>query len=261
MSELFPDLPGGLYPTLEFDSGAIVPPFGLTVSNAGASPLVQVVVKPFLRENQYSRKTSVRIQTAAGDTICFTGNKLRRQHLLALGSATSVKALVGIKDEYEVWSEATLTPALSATNYSAGSTEASIASGTTDTGLLEQPSIAFPDIAVGSGQISVHLTLMGTGFFDETRRAVMNQPRAAFRVKLEDMDEIQQQMLQRFYAALNGPMTPFLFDWMDPLTRTIKQYAVRFRDPSMTDQLVQTTLYDADFTLIELTGASLPNGI
>lgn len=227
----------------------------VAISNAGTGPLTKVLVKPYLRENQHALQTIVRVLSGSS-LIGSTGPRTRRQHLLNLPSAAAYSFVVAAKDEYDVWSESR-TFAFTPSNFIAGSTQASIGSGTTDIELLESPGIAFPDLSVGSGSTQVLRTVIGSGFFDETRRAQMSKSRTAFRVKLHHMDEIQAQLLQRFYSALNGPMSPFYFSWRSPTSRNVERYLVRFREPSMADELVTTSLYDASFSLIELPGTGL----
>lgn len=230
----------------------------LSVANGGSGPLMLVRIKPYVRENQHARSFFSRIFTQAGAARVWSMVKLARDHLLALNAEEQVKVLAGVKDEYGVWSPATTVDEVDATNFTAGAVEASIGSGTKDQRLLEAPSVQFPDVNVGSGFIQVHKTLVGAGFYDETRTMVAARGRWAFRVKLVNLDSYQQQIIQRWAAQLNTAFTPFTFEIHNPMTRVKEPYTVRFRDSSVADRLREGNLYDFEFTLIEL--ASYPLG-
>jgi hypothetical protein len=70
-------------------------------------------------------------------------------------------------------------------------------------------------------------------------------------------------MLHRFWRALNGPLTPFLFDWADPtqnptpslpprLSVPSTRYVVRFRDPTLASKLFAIDRSSMDFVLVEV---------
>jgi len=181
---------------------------------------------------------------------------MRLQHLLALNATGAHYAWSGVKDEHDVWSEWSEKINFTSANFTAGSTEASVASGTTDELLLEEPSILFPDLNVGSGMISIRRTLVGQGFHDETRARKAMFTRAAFHCVLRDLDEYQVLLMHKFVRSLNGPFAAFLFDFRDRTTDQLRRYPVRFRDAQVVDQLRQVDRSDMDFTLVELVGIS-----
>jgi hypothetical protein len=231
----------------------------LTVTNAsaGSGQLLRATVNPFPRENLSLRATMVQVRNAAEEEYMTTGVRLRAKHLIAVNSSVNTKYRAACKDINDVWSEWSQNQNFTLSSFATGDNAVSIGSGQSEDLFIEEPALRFPDLSVGSGQIWTHRTLVAGGVGDEQRRSKWPQGRASFHVVLSELDEDQTALLHRFFRCLNGPLTPFWFEYFDPNDGDRpKRYVVRFREPDMTTELFGVTISRADFYLIEVVGAS-----
>jgi hypothetical protein len=181
-----------------------------------------------------------------------TGPRLRTRHLLPLAANATARLRAAAQDDNGLWSEWTVPQTTGTAAFAAGGTEASIGSGSQSDLSLEEPAVRFPLLNLGSSKMQTYRTVVSEGFYDEQRRSRWKQPRVAFTCVLRDLDEEDVLLLHRFYRALNGPLTPFWFDWIDPDTGQEQRYIVRFRDASLADELFVVDRSNMEFTLVEL---------
>lgn len=225
----------------------------LALASSGSGPLARVVVKPFDRENLSVRASIVQVTGAAlGDRGISTGARLRTTHLIAVKNTGSLDYTAAVKDGNGLWSEWSAAVSASVANFSAGATEAGIGSGATDDLGIDEPSVVFPDLNQGSGLVTATRTIVSSGFLEEVRRSKWSKKRAAFNVKLIDLDSEQAELLHRFFRALGGPARPFWFTFTDPKTDEEQKYVVRFANPSMASQLFTVALHNVSLNLVEV---------
>lgn len=229
----------------------------LTLSNTTGGQLLKAVITPFPRENLSLRATMLEVRNNAGDPYLNSGVRLRTSHLIAVNSSINTRYRAAVKDVNDVWSEWSQTQNFTLGTFTPGVSPASIGSGQNQDLLIEEPALRFPDLSMGSGQIWTHRTIVGGGISDEQRRSKWTTGRATFHVVLSELDEAQTGLLHRFFRCLNGPLTPFWFEYFDPNNDDApRRCVVRFREPDMTTELFGVTLSKAEFYLIELIGAS-----
>jgi hypothetical protein len=228
----------------------------LSVSAGGEGALVKASVIPFPRENLSVRSSAIRVSDpASGQMEVWTGPRLRTQHLISLPSMAHREYRAAVKDDNEMWSEWSGPQSFAMPHFSGTLTQnVSIGSGATTDLALEEPAIRFPLLNLGSSKQEIFRTLASEGFYDEVRRSKWSVKRAAFHCVFSDLDEQETLLLHRFYRALNGPLTPFWFDWTDPDTGVESRYIVRFRDPTLVDELFVVDRSSMEFTLVELVG-------
>lgn len=226
----------------------------LTASAGGSGPLVRAIVAPFVRENVSARGSIVQCMDS-GVAKVSTDARLRMSHLIAPDSTSSRVYRAGAQDTAGLWSEWSSPVTLSASNFSASTLDGSIGSGATTSLEIEEPSVLFPDLSIGSGIVETHRTLVGEGFADELRRSAWEQGLAVFKVLLIDMDDWQAELLRAFYRDLNGPFRPFYFDWQDPTSGIETRYVVRFREDP-TNDLADIEMSDATLTFVEVAKAA-----
>jgi hypothetical protein len=228
----------------------------LSVSAGGNGPLVKATVIPFPRENLSVRCTAIQcLDPASGQVLLDTGPRLRTKHLLALDSASSRRYRAAVKDSNDLWSEWSPAQYLSFANLvDAVNNNVSIGSGSSSDLALEEPAVRFPQLNVGSTRQDIFRTVVSESFWDEQRKSRWSVSRAAFTCVFHDLESDETHLLHRFYRALNGPLTPFWFNWIDPDTGKEERYIVRFRDPSLADELFTVDRSNMEFTLVELTG-------
>lgn len=228
----------------------------LSVSVGGSGPLLKGTVLPFPRENLAVRSTAIRcVNPGTGQVELYTGPRLRTKHLLVPPSTASRQYQAAVKDSNAMWSEwSPVQNAATAHFVGASTNNVSIGSGSADDLSLEEPAVRFPSLNLGSSRHAIYRTVVSEGFYDEVRRVRWRVNRAAFHCIFTDLDEQESLLLHRFYRALNGPLTPFFFDWTDPDTKEEQRYTVRFRDPGMADELFGFNDASMDFTLVELIG-------
>lgn len=237
----------------------LIPPLPLpNVVYAGTGtmvPLAQAVVSPFLREGCAVRGVMVQCLDGSGNLVTSTGYRLGTKQLLTVnGSGHYVAA---VRDGNGCWSEWSSNTAITVSNFVQGSIEASIGSGATTDADISSPGIVFPDLAFGSARMSVHRTLVVDGFLDSTQSSQWPKPRAAFMVKLDNLDADDRTLVHRFWRGLGGPARPFFFDYVEPsdggrTTGVSRRYTVRFRDQKVSDSLFGGSFTEAQFALIEL---------
>jgi hypothetical protein len=219
----------------------------LSVGHGGQGPLLKATVTPFPRENLTPRATWVELANGRVDT----GPRLRTRHLVSMDDYNrAVRAAV--LDDNGLWSEWSAAQNLSIPKFTYGATNGSIGSGSSSDLSLEEPAVRFPLLNQGSSKLETYRTVVSDGFYDEQRSSRWSQPRVAFTCVLRDLDQQDVLLLHRFYRALNGPLTPFWFDWTDPDTGKEERYLVRFRDPSLADDLFLVDRSNMEFTLVEL---------
>ncbi|MGE5610463.1 MAG: hypothetical protein ACM359_14530 [Bacillota bacterium] len=233
----------------------------LTVSVGGNGPLAKATVTPFPRESLSVRATAIQcLDPIGGPALFYTGPRLRTKHLLALDVAMAVRRCrAAVKDCNGMWSEWSAPQDLSFNDFVPGSTNVSIGSGAGDDLALEEPAVRFPAFNVGSSRQDIFRTVVDESFWDEKRQCRWSVKRAAFTCTFSDLDESETLLLHRFYRALNGPLTPFWFDWIDPDTGKEERYIVRFRDPSLADELFTVDRSNMEFTVVELVGRTDPS--
>lgn len=233
----------------------------IAVSAGGSSPLLNIKVSDLGRAG--NALAAVRIDARFSTTVkSSTGVRMGLSHLLALDSSTR-DIYAAQRDSSGLWSEWGFFGTQSFTNYTPGSVEGGILSGLNSDELLT-PSIAFPDLSMGSGRMLVHRTIISKGpdYRSESRRTMYGKSKSVFHCQFQDLDRDQVRCIHTFFRVLGGPAKPFWFDWNDPLngmqaTASSTRYAVRFRDPKLA-----SSLFDVDrseiqsFYLIESGGTS-----
>lgn len=230
----------------------------VSASQTGSGPLVRVRVLPLGRENIAVR--GVRAQCLnGGNVVSDTGFALGKNHLLVCDAVATRGFKAAVRDANGLWSEWAQTSVVLTGNYSAGATEASIGSASTSDDQLQSAGVSFPDLSAGSGKILVRRTIVAKSlaFSDETCTPRWSKGVAAFNVTLANLDDVQARLLRRFFRALNGPQTPFFFDFTPPengtrLTAPSVRYVVRFRDPKVMDKIFDVTYTETSFYLQEL---------
>ena len=185
-----------------------------------------------------------------------TGVRLRTEHLIAVGTTSSRTYRAAVKDVNDVWTEWSAPITLACANFAADDLVASIGSANALDLYIEEPSLRFPDLSLGSGQMWTHRTLVGGSMFDEQRRDKWSTGRSSFAVTLSELEEEQTTLLHRFFRCLNGPLTPFWFEYTDPNDGITERFVVRFRDPDISTDLFGVSLSNIELQLIELIGAS-----
>lgn len=226
----------------------------LTLLN-GSYPgtLTRITVLPFVRENLPSRATLLKVATTGGALVAMLGPRLRKTHLFAQDSTSNRKYYGAVKDQNDVWSEYSDGYNYSAVSFVSGSTEGSIGSGTRTDVLLEEPSLFWPDLNLGSGIIRSWRTIVADDEFrSETRTSKRGCPRVSIRVVLNNLDESQTVLLHKFYRQLNGPFKPFYYEYKDPVTSALTKYIVRFRDPELADDMFAIDRSNMEFNLVEV---------
>ena len=227
----------------------------LSMTVGGSGPLLKSVVMPFPRENLMVRATAVRcVNPSTGAVEVWTGPRLRTRHLMSLDSDAPRMLQAAVKDANSMWSEWSAPQSVTTGAFVKGATDGSIGSGSVDDVSLEEPAVRFPMLSLGSGRQAIHRTVVSEGFYDEQRRSRWQVSRAAFNCVFLDLEEEEILLMHRFYQALNGPLTPFWFDWTDPDTGEETRYLVRFRDPALADELFAMERSSMEFTLVELAG-------
>lgn len=230
----------------------------LSVSNAGTAPLVKMKVHPFVSGNLALRATYVRVDNTFNERVIMTGARLRTNHLLALDTTSNRKYRAATKDHNDVWSEMNDVQIYAISNFSNGASERSIGSASSNIREVEEPGVNFPDLSVGTGYAIVHRTIVDEeAFYDESTLYTAHDPRMVFNVKLVDLDAYQVNLLHKWYQTLNGPTRPFYFDFKDPareddVVRSEVRYVVRFRDPSIADELFEVDRSNLSFVLVEV---------
>jgi hypothetical protein len=161
-----------------------------------------------------------------------------------------------------MWSEWSPAQSLPFGDFSPASTNnVSIGSGANSDLALEEPAVRFPVLNAGSARQDIFRTVVDESFYDEKRQSRWSVKRAAFTCRFTDLDESETLLLHRFYRALNGPLTPFWFDWIDPDTGKEERYIVRFRDPRIADELFAVDRSNLEFTVVELVGRTDPSSL
>lgn len=189
--------------------------------------------------------------SVAGTPVFSTGQRLRTRHLMAVETgAHSYRAAA--KDHHGMWSEWSDPISFTASAFSAGATQGGIGSGIGEDILTEEPDVVFPDLSMGTGIISINRTIVSGGFLDEVRRSKWTRKRIAWNVVLSDLDENQVALFHRFYTSLNGPLTPFWFEFEDPITGEVSRHVVRFREPVLSDELHAVDRSNLTFTLVQV---------
>jgi hypothetical protein len=215
------------------------------------------VVTPFPRENLSVRATYVQVRNNAFEEYMTTGVRLRTEHMVAVNSSLNTRYRAAAKDANDVWSEFSESQSQTLASFATGGSDvASIGSGNNHDLYIEEPSLHFPRLSLGSGQVWTHRTIVGGTLFDEQRRAKWSRPRSSFHVVLSELDGDQAELLHRFFRCLNGPLTPFWFEYTDPNTDRTTKHVVRFRNPEISTELFGVTISRIDCHLVELIGAS-----
>jgi hypothetical protein len=228
----------------------------LTVSNAGSGPLVRTTVIPCTKANHPWRCVFVQCETTAGERRVMTGPRLRSVNLMAVDSTSARDYIAGVKDVHDVWSEWCEPTELTAANYSAGATEASIGSGSTDELERQEPGVLFPDPSLGSTKGGMRRTLSSEGVWDEARRRKWYVTRATFSIDYRSLEEAEARLLHKFFRACKGPLKPFFFDFADGIAEVDRRYVVRFRDQELGDSMDTVDRSSMGFNLVELVGAA-----
>lgn len=228
----------------------------LTLTNTGTSPLVKLQVQPFVRENLATRACYVRVDDGSNVFILSSNARLRMNLLLAVNSTSARRYRAATKDHNDVWSELNDYQSLTFSNFSSGSANRSIGSASSADVEIEEPQVTFPELSIGSGYMYVHRTILDEGFYEESTRSQSADPVMAFTVSLNELDQEQSVLLQRWFKTLNGPFKPFYFDFDDPareddVIRAQTRLVVRFENPQMAEQLFGETYSNFSFTLIE----------
>lgn len=224
-------------------------------SATGTGPLARILVAPFVRENVGVRGSVVQCLNS-GVVKVSTGARLRNTHLLVPDSTSSRTYRAGSLDVNGLWSEWSPLATVSIANFSAGATDGSIGSGSNAGVNIEEPSVYFPDLSVGSGIVDTFRTVVSDGFYEELRRSEWEEGISVFNIVLIDLDEDQVSLLETFYMALNGSFKPFYFIWTDPLSAVDdenreQRFIVRFRD-TPSSELSRVDRSDVRMTLVEI---------
>lgn len=235
----------------------------LTVNVGGTGPLVKATVTPFPREGLAVRTTLIECRsTSGGAPLISTGPRLRTRHLLALNTTASRSYRAAVKDCNDLWSEWSAPQTLSFGLFAPAATNnVSIGSGAGNDLALEEPAVRFPALNAGSSRQDIFRTVVAESFWDEQRQSRWSVKRAAFTCVFQDLEPQETLLLHRFYKALNGPLTPFWFDWIDPDSGREERYIVRFRDPTLADELFTVDRSNMEFTVVELAGRTDPSSV
>jgi len=222
------------------------------VAGGAGALLKATVVPPAVRNLQVDGVMVKVVHPLTGAERLNSGRRLRTAVLLPQDSNQSRYLYAAVRDANGAWSEWSRFQPFNFSGFAAGAAEASIGSGAAAEAQLEEPGVAFPDLALGSGQGWVHRTLVSEGFVDQTARAVWPTRLAVFHVKLDDLDMDQETRLQAFWRAMGGPHKPFVFDYVDPATGASGRYVVRFRDPEVAATLFTTSRSEMSFVLVQV---------
>lgn len=229
----------------------------LTVdTSASATPLFHAKIKPFVREGCSIRGVQFDYVDGSGNLLISTGYRLGETALLGVSGST-LGTRASVRDGNGLWSEYCSLVSIGESNFTSGSVEGSIGSGSLDDLHIQSPGIVLPDFSNGSGRGFLRRTLVGGSFLDQTMSEKYPKGKAVFTVKLESLCLNERQLLHRFFRSLNGNQRVFFLDYVETssgsrTTGVSRRYLVRFRDANIADSMFGGSFSETSFTLVEV---------
>lgn len=225
----------------------------LTVTNAGSGPMARVVVAPAITQNLAFAACTVRVRNGTAD-VAGAGVRARTRFLINPGSTSSRDYQAAWRDQNGNWSEwSTPAKSLACANFSAGSTERSLASAAASDQEIEEPGVQLPEWTQGSGQSAEYSTLVTPrSFVDEMRRGKWPLPRTHFSVIFADLSGDEARLLHRLYRCANGPQKPMDVCFIDPATGLSRRFFCRFAEASLGADLQAYDSHSARYNLSEI---------